>query len=57
VQSAISWAATKIAIESHMAGADFSEERQMELHIHVNYLFHGARKMWVETLESENIER
>jgi hypothetical protein len=53
LRQVVAWAATRLAVESHMAGSDFDEDRCTDLHVHINYLFHGARNL-VKDISSES---
>ena len=41
-RDAIGWAAISIALDNHLASSNFSEQQRQAMHIHINYLIHGA---------------
>jgi hypothetical protein len=53
LRQVIAWAATRLAVESHMAGSDFDDDQCSDLNLHINYLFHGARNRKDITSESK----
>ena len=53
LRQVVAWAATSLAIESYMAGSNFDQDQCSDLHVHINYLFHGARNR-VKDISSES---